>query len=323
MDDSGFVSSFYELQREIDSMSVSLEQDGINDDAEALLLSNRGQAFNKLCTIIVGRSAAASERSALNGVDPLRIAQFAEKDAERLIKLRPDDPSGYIIRGDALLAMEKYSDAKNDFSNALRIDPNNAQESKVRASLTKIDNILENTESKSTKYDKESMNDIDDHNCSLCFKLLYEPVTTSCGHSFCQGCLMRSMDYSNRCPACRTILFLSPGNCNVSVTLRNILMHLFKDEYEMRRKEVQQEEQTTVSALGSNCEVKIPLFVMDSIMPQQRIALNIFEPRYRLLIRRAMNSSRSFGMIGISRHTGEVDEIGCEVDIVGAPESLK
>ena len=67
--------------------------------------------------------------------------------------------------------------------------------------------------------------------CPLCAKLLFEPVTTSCGapflhttvqnnqmltkkitdgicagHSFCRGCLLRALDHMNRCPVCRTIL---------------------------------------------------------------------------------------------------------------------
>lgn len=34
----------------------------------------------------------------------------------------------------------------------------------------------------------------DDFDCTLCLKLLYDPVTTPCGHSFCRSCLFQSMD---------------------------------------------------------------------------------------------------------------------------------
>merc|ERR1711924_172822 len=44
------------------------------------------------------------------------------------------------------------------------------------------------------------------------------------------------------------------------------------------------------------------------------MALNIFEPRYRLLIRRAMSGSRTFGMIGLDRG-GNILKVGCEVQI--------
>lgn len=34
----------------------------------------------------------------------------------------------------------------------------------------------------------------DDFDCTLCLKLLYEPITTPCGHSFCRSCLFQCMD---------------------------------------------------------------------------------------------------------------------------------
>lgn len=34
----------------------------------------------------------------------------------------------------------------------------------------------------------------DDFDCTLCLKLLYEPITTPCGHSYCRACLFQSMD---------------------------------------------------------------------------------------------------------------------------------
>ena len=36
----------------------------------------------------------------------------------------------------------------------------------------------------------------DDFDCTLCLKLLFEPVTTACGHSFCRSCLFQAMDCS-------------------------------------------------------------------------------------------------------------------------------
>ena len=40
----------------------------------------------------------------------------------------------------------------------------------------------------------------------------------------------------------------------------------------------------------------LPLFVMVVLLPGEKMALNIFEPRYRLLIRRTMEGNRRFGM---------------------------
>lgn len=41
----------------------------------------------------------------------------------------------------------------------------------------------------------------------------------------------------------------------------------------------------------------LPLFVMDAVLPGKKMALNIFEPRYRLMTRRVMEGNRMFGMV--------------------------
>lgn len=49
-----------------------------------------------------------------------------------------------------------------------------------------------------------------DVECTLCMELLYEPVTTPCGHTFCQNCFYRAMDHNNRCPMCRVVGSVPP-----------------------------------------------------------------------------------------------------------------
>ena len=49
----------------------------------------------------------------------------------------------------------------------------------------------------------------DDTECILCMKLLFEPVTTPCGHTFCRACFARTTDHSNKCPMCRTVHAIS------------------------------------------------------------------------------------------------------------------
>lgn len=41
---------------------------------------------------------------------------------------------------------------------------------------------------------------------------------------------------------------------------------------------------------------------MSALMPGERMALNIFEPRYRLMVRRVMEGSRRFGMATVDRN---------------------
>lgn len=47
---------------------------------------------------------------------------------------------------------------------------------------------------------------VEDFECSLCYRLLHEPVTTPCGHSFCRPCLDRCLDHQSNCPLCKSTL---------------------------------------------------------------------------------------------------------------------
>lgn len=42
---------------------------------------------------------------------------------------------------------------------------------------------------------------------------------------------------------------------------------------------------------------------MDVVLPGKKLALNIFEPRYRLMTRRVMEGNRKFGMVSSPRGT--------------------
>ena len=46
----------------------------------------------------------------------------------------------------------------------------------------------------------------DDFECSLCYRLLFHPVTTPCGHAFCRQCLDRCLDHRSDCPLCKSSL---------------------------------------------------------------------------------------------------------------------
>jgi hypothetical protein len=61
-----------------------------------------------------------------------------------------------------------------------------------------------------------------------------------------------------------------------SVTLSNIIQRNFPEEYAERKS-----EHETMTYAGIDL---MPLFVMDVVLPCQKMALNIFEPRYRLMV---------------------------------------
>ncbi|KAL6010396.1 hypothetical protein ACLOJK_000827 [Asimina triloba] len=59
------------------------------------------------------------------------------------------------------------------------------------------------------------------------------------------------------------------------VTLNNIIQKNFPEEYADRKLEHQ-----NLTNPGLDL---VPLFVMDVVLPCQKLSLNIFEPRYRLM----------------------------------------
>lgn len=65
----------------------------------------------------------------------------------------------------------------------------------------------------------------------------------------------------------------------LSVTLNNIIQKNFPDEYAERKS-----EHESLTNLGTDL---MPLFVMDVVLPCQKLPLNIFEPRYRLMVRQS------------------------------------
>lgn len=71
-----------------------------------------------------------------------------------------------------------------------------------------------------------------------------------------------------------------------------MLIHAFPEESAAR-----QHEQQSQSSGGSSIEgTDLPVFVMAPLLPTEKISLNIFEPRYRLMVRRCMEGNKRMGM---------------------------
>ncbi|XP_047144404.1 bifunctional apoptosis regulator isoform X1 [Hydra vulgaris] len=74
----------------------------------------------------------------------------------------------------------------------------------------------------------------EDFKCSICFEILLEPTTLTCGHSCCRFCLAQWWITSRKsnCPECREVW---QGLPKVNVTLRNTVNSLFGDIVEIRK----------------------------------------------------------------------------------------
>lgn len=143
--------------------------------------------------------------------------------------------------------------------------------------------------------------------CQVCYGLMLDPLTTSCGHTFCRKCLHRILDHSSICPICRRALeipqslVMEPSNKRLTA----LLTGLCPDLLAARAEAVANEE---AGALG---ELDTPLFVCTLSFPTIPTFLHVFEPRYRLMIRRAVErGNRKFGMMMYNRFGEPQGDLG-------------
>lgn len=76
-----------------------------------------------------------------------------------------------------------------------------------------------------------STSSIEDFECGVCSSLLFKPVTTPCGHTFCQPCLVRTLDHQSLCPTCRATVYVLP-NSPINVLLLQLIKKHFAAEYD-------------------------------------------------------------------------------------------
>eukprot|EP01024_Parvocaulis_polyphysoides_P054629 TRINITY_DN5527_c0_g2_i3.p1 TRINITY_DN5527_c0_g2~~TRINITY_DN5527_c0_g2_i3.p1 ORF type:complete len:479 (+),score=43.31 TRINITY_DN5527_c0_g2_i3:204-1439(+) len=266
----------------------------------------RGGTYCKLCEFYLSYPAELSEKGGvLFGYEPSWLAHMASLDAARLLELQPNDIQTYYLAGDSSLLCERYIEAKQHYLKGLSMNPEDEylmqQMVKIQREFQQQDRPSPSTLQQTTLNQVENDTDVE---CSVCYRLLYEPVTTPCGHTFCRTCLARSLGLSSKCPMCRTVLHMGQ-ELPVTIVLHNLIKKVLPAEFEARR---QEEEGQTISRGGI-----LPVFVMDILFPGESIALNIFEPRYRLMIRRCLEGNQKFAM-AISR-SGSLEEIATEVQI--------
>ncbi|XP_069510084.1 LON peptidase N-terminal domain and RING finger protein 1 isoform X2 [Ambystoma mexicanum] len=152
-----------------------------------------------------------------------------------------------------------------------------------------------------------------DFECSLCVRMFFEPVTTPCGHSFCKECLERCLDHRPCCPLCKQSLreYLKDGQYTPTAVLQEIMAATFPTELS-ERKQVHELEMAELSNLTTD----VPIFVCTLAFPGIACPLHIFEPRYRLMMRRCQETgTKRFGMCIYERGKSFAD-FGCMLEII-------
>ena len=132
--------------------------------------------------------------------------------------------------------------------------------------------------------------------CPICLSFLCDPVALTCGHHFCRVCVLQSTRLSpdgRSCPLCRKLIEFTDLKAHpTDESLEKQVKALVSPaKYEERLASMQLE----LEELLEKDEQQLPIFYMSrGCAVGQEVKLHLFEPRYRILIRRAMEGNRMF-----------------------------
>ena len=142
--------------------------------------------------------------------------------------------------------------------------------------------------------------------CPVCLSFLVEPLTLRCGHSFCRLCLIQSTTLSpdgRSCPLCRSEVDIHDPATHAASEALEIAVRaaVDGDDYEARRAA----HAAALAELRVKQATELPIFFMH---PGTRVGgtvgLHLFEPRYKVLIRRAWEGGKEFVYCGCVPRVG-------------------
>eukprot|EP00040_Diaphanoeca_grandis_P036335 m.231342 g.231342 ORF g.231342 m.231342 type:complete len:334 (+) comp33599_c7_seq2:134-1135(+) len=132
--------------------------------------------------------------------------------------------------------------------------------------------------------------------CAVCISFLCDPLTLGCGHSFCRVCLLQATFLApdgRSCPLCRKHIDLvspadHPADADIEATVLAVVPQAIYNEKLATRK-------IELAELLENASSMLPVFFMQpGTEVGAPVALHLFEPRYKILIRRAWEGNKRF-----------------------------
>ena len=127
--------------------------------------------------------------------------------------------------------------------------------------------------------------------CPVCLSSPFiEPITLSCGHTLCRRCLhrsQRSRELSKKCPLCRAVCHVLAETASENVILRKLCALALPEQYAERGREAAIEKE--------KWGLTLPAFLYNDVsFPGSTLSLHLYEPRYKLLAQRCVDTTRTF-----------------------------
>ena len=299
------------IQGKMYQKSASLKPQSVGENMRVNFPDRDGETSSspRLFTIGSANPSDKSGRRARKGVVANGCPLFSQMENNTNYELDSDDDTtledvsedNYTIRTlsndvtefipDTISGLVDYTQTIVDNSDKLEQVPKPKEEWYVRGFLS--------YRSQYRPIDPKAV-DASDFECPLCMRLLWQPITTPCGHTFCRVCLDRTLDHNSVCPMCKSpevkkVYLIERREFVPNEFIESSMRRLLPAEYQ-ERKILQQVEISEFGGGMENANI-IPIFVCTVSLPGIPCPLHVFEPRYRLMVRRAMESgTREFGM---------------------------
>uniref|UniRef100_A0A7N8XU14 LON peptidase N-terminal domain and ring finger 2 n=1 Tax=Mastacembelus armatus TaxID=205130 RepID=A0A7N8XU14_9TELE len=254
-------------------------------------LSDALEKYNAAVALVPSSGRLLCQRAELHMA--MRNFSQAVHDGNSLCKIKPLWTKAHYLKATALCKAGRNDEALQEYLMCVALKPN---WTKVKLEAQKVQevNTFKAAAVSGVRVVPAELLDSGDMECSLCMRLFYEPVATPCGHTFCLKCLERCLDHNPNCPLCKENLseYLATRGYNKTLLMEEVLRRYLGDEL-AERKKIHEEEMKELSNLNQ----EVPIFVCTMAFPTIPCPLHVFEPRYRLMIRRSMETgTKQFGM---------------------------
>ena len=135
----------------------------------------------------------------------------------------------------------------------------------------------------------------DTQECPVCFTFVTDPIVLGCEHTFCRLCILKSTHLApdgRSCPLCRAAININvkeqAADADITVAVRAAVGEAVYDA----RLKANAHELAELHRIADTC---LPIFAMyPGCRVGEDVGLHLFEPRYKILIRRAWEGNRCF-----------------------------